>query len=677
MRPRPLLPRLLLPAACALASALAPHRAFANAFAEDGSFLFAPDSVVAEGFETFAIDPDAEAPPFELIDDPTALEGGRVVRIASDWQPAEIPFTFPKTRGVYRASVWVRGMATAALVTGYDDDAPGNFVHFYPSGRVTSDDWIELLSAPFSVDGLRGASGSFVLLGSFDADGLELVPDRDTDFVPVRACSGAADPVCGPEGQCFSGWCRQASAWVPPVPEGDDPDLGMSRRALLARSLENRLRFFFGPYENRSRDLPAAVAQMQMVAAGNGRWRFWNGFATAIHRLHDWHSDTSALSSWVIENRKSLNVCFIEGDADLSQSLAAKDPELPDVLVAYAGTGRTWGLNQGDRLVAIDGQHPIAWMRSLISYDWDYFSPNDHQGWAEFTERLRSSIPRYARSISVVHCTGNVCSAPEEIQVASIPNDDPAEDVKTVRCDNRPTHIVEGTPAHHGIGEKVYGGPVKGTLPEEKIQGMIWDYLLGTGTSDTAIKAEVAKWADAKGVLLDHRTGNGGTSAGPEPIVAFVRTPTKLLVDVWRNFADEEGPADEIEGMSIFNENAASAWWVGSNAAKTDIPVALLITRDGSASDYFPFAMKGAPHVRIFGPHPTAGAFSSFMSLDYWAGIMHRLSMQDTIASTGQALAGHGAAPDVIVLPKQSDLVQGKDTLVESALAWLRAEVTP
>jgi len=156
-----------------------------------------------------------------------------------------------------------------------------------------------------------------------------------------------------------------------------------------------------------------------------------------------------------------------------------------------------------------------------------------------------------------------------------------------------------------------------------------------------------------------------------------VRTPTKLLVDVWRNFHDEEGPASEMEGKSIFDKNSSAAWWVGSNSAKTDIPVALLITRDGSASDYFPFAMKGAPHVRIFGPHPTAGAFSSFMSLDYWAGIMHRLSMQDTIAFTGLPLAGHGAAPDEIVLPRQTDLLQGKDTLAERALAWLRAEATP
>ncbi len=670
-------PRLLFPAACVSVCAAFPRPASAGNFTPDGSLTFDPQAAYANGFEAQVADPDASGPPLDVVEDAASIEGSHLLRVDTSWQPLEIPFRLPSAQAVYRASVWVRGTAIAALGTGYDDDAAGDFVQLFPTGRMTSDDWIELQSAPFSVDGPRGASGVLILMGSFDADAVELVADPSELFMPVRACSGAADPICGPEGQCFAQWCRQASAWVPPAPEGDDPDLGMPRRALLARSLENRLRFFFGPYENRRLDLPAALAQMQSAASGNGRWRFWNGFATAIHRLHDWHSDTSAIASWALDNRRSLNVCFLEGDADLSHAIAAKDPDLPDILVAYTGSGRTWGLSQGDRLVAIDGQHPIAWMRSLIAYDWDYFSPNDHTGWAEFAERMRSSIPRFARAVTVVRCPGGACSAPEEIAVASIPEDDPEDGAKIVRCDNRPTHIVDGVPESHGVGEKVFGGLVKGTQADEKLYGMVWDTLYGSGSSDTAIKAEVAKWAEAKGVLLDHRTGNGGTSAGPEPIIGFVRPPGKVLVDLWRSFSDEEGPKDQAEGIALYEANKAGAWSAGSSSAKTDVPVALLITRCGSASDYFPQAMKGAPRVRIFGPHPTAGAFSSYMSLDYWSGIMHRLSMQDAITPDGAVLVAHGVEPDEIVLPRQSDLILGKDTLAERALAWLRAEVTP
>ena len=33
--------------------------------------------------------------------------------------------------------------------------------------------------------------------------------------------------------------------------------------------------------------------------------------------------------------------------------------------------------------------------------------------------------------------------------------------------------------------------------------------------------------------------------------------------------------------------------------------------------------------------------------------------------------------PDEIVLPKQSDLLVGKDTVYEAALAWVRSELKP
>jgi len=51
--------------------------------------------------------------------------------------------------------------------------------------------------------------------------------------------------------------------------------------------------------------------------------------------------------------------------------------------------------------------------------------------------------------------------------------------------------------------------------------------------------------------------------------------------------------------------------------------------------------------------------------------------MQDAITPDGAALVAHGVEPDELVLPRQSDLILGKDTLAERALAWLRSEVTP
>jgi C-terminal processing protease CtpA/Prc len=81
--------------------------------------------------------------------------------------------------------------------------------------------------------------------------------------------------------------------------------------------------------------------------------------------------------------------------------------------------------------------------------------------------------------------------------------------------------------------------------------------------------------------------------------------------------------------------------------------------------------------VRIFGPHPTAGAFSTFIEFSGWGGLYYQFASGDTIGKDGRAILGHGVAPDEVVLPKQSDLVVGKDTLFEAALAWVRQELKP
>jgi len=414
---------------------------------------------------------------------------------------------------------------------------------------------------------------------------------------------------------------------------------------MLSEYLQNRLRFFFGPYGNRKQNLPAALAELQGSAAAAGRWRFWNGFVTAIHRLQDWHSVTSSVYTSVVGARRTLNACFFEGQGDLSQAQAPSHPSLPDVLVSYTGSDHSWGLSQGDRLVAIDGMHPIEWMRSLVAYDWGYHAANDPNTLSDFTEAIRSSVPRFAKTITVVRCTANGCGAAEQIPIQSIPEDDPNSDFNIVACDHRPSYIVSGGPTDHYMSDNVLGGPVVGTDPSDKIYGMVWDYLLGSGQNDTDIKAQVATWADAKGVVLDHRTGNGGTIQGPEPIIAFVRPAQLFLVNLWRESADDEGPTDQTQGVALFNlykHDLASAWTAGSAGARTTVPVALLLTRDGSASDYFPFAMKGAPKVKIFGPHGTSGAFSSFVGLSYWGGVNYQLAIEDTIAADGRRCARTG-----------------------------------
>ena len=226
------------------------------------------------------------------------------------------------------------------------------------------------------------------------------------------------------------------------------------------------------------------------------------------------------------------------------------------------------------------------------------------------------------------------------------------------------------------------GAPVRVDIsalqPGEKIYGMTFDNLYGTSQGLTPFFADSNQFFrdNARGVILDHRAGNGGTLDAPEEITKLVRPPFALAVGpTFMATAADDGPKDQAEGLARFTELVkfpSQVYQVGSDAYDPNLPVALILHRDGSASDYLPLGMKGAPNVRIFGPHETAGAFSSFYEFSYWSRIGFQLASGDTIDFQGDTLIGQGAEPDVIVEHTQTSLLSGKDAPYEAALAWVR-----
>ena len=645
----------------------------ANHFAPDGSFLFESDAIYAEGFEQTLPSLDAD---YEMLAVPDALEGSKVFACEALYQSVDLSFPLPKSPAVYETTIWLRGDGLVGVAISYDDGAAGDFSQLFPTGRMTSDGWMEFRSAPITVDGARGAHPLLFFFGQVEADAFEVHASDAMAFAPPQRCEGLADPTCTGDRFCLSGWCRNPQGWVPPIP----PD-----RAQMAAYLKNRLSFFFGPYLNRDRYLDASLAEAEAMADAPSRWRFWNGFATAIRRLRDSHSSVSSLSAYLLENPRPLNACFTIGEADLSQDLAPSHDSLPDLLISHTGETHNWGFSPGDRLVAVDGQHPILWMHSLIAHDWTFSAANDPASVAMDAERLRSAIPRYAHTITVIHCGTHSCSEPEEVDVLAVPEVDMDEVHGIVDCDHRPRLLVESQPENHSLGVDAVSGLVTSAEPEEKIYGLVWDLLISGSSGDASVESAVQQWRqDARGVVLDHRKGNGGS--GPQgstsiadPILAFVKPPTLFGVMPFRQAADEEGPATLSEGLDLVEayQNTSLAWRGGGTSPRSDVPVALLITRDVSFSDLFPYAFKGAERVRIFGPNPTNGAFSTFFGMGYWYGFNYQLAAGDTIGADGLSLSGRGVTPDQVVFPRQSDLVAGTDTLVAEALSWIRSELEP
>lgn len=620
------------------------------------------------------------------------LEGETFARVSADLDCGErFLVTVPPKQGSYRATVWIRhGSVGARMVVSYPAETglPLQAARMSPTGRATSDGWIELATNDFPVDGTLAPNvylrfQDFASVDGVDVDALEITPSGA--FRPYTTCDGARDPVCGESAVCVAGECRLGDLSVPPLPEGD-------LKGEMVDALAAKLALFFGGKKTRAEDLPVALATIEAMRHATTPWEFWNGWATAIRQLHDWHTSASGpISEGEVRGR--LNACFIEGDADLSHAVWPAHPVYRDILVSHSGPGAA-GLAAGDRLVAIDGLHPIAWARQLIDVDWGYHVACDATSFADFVESLGgpawhggASILKYAKTISVVKCNAVTDTCGDTVVTIAVADLTAGGGGADVVCDNRPSYHLDGASpdaSTHYVFYDFFQGPIAGTTPEEKIHGMVWDTLYGGGDPNGYVngklRAATAFWkASARGVILDHRAGNGGTLDAPEYLTQLVR-PKEVFAVVRMpiEIAGFGGPATPAEGVALFQESKLDApYTVGASDHDPALPVALITHRDGSASDYLPFGMKGAPKVKLFGPGPTAGAFSTYMQFSYWGGINLQLASGDTISKDGEALIGKGVMPDFVIQQKQSDLLDGIDTIHEAALAWVRLELKP
>ncbi|MEB2310671.1 MAG: S41 family peptidase [Sorangiineae bacterium] len=686
MSRRSLFARALVVSLIALGTA---RPAMAGDFDEQGRFSFEPDAVLTLDFASFtpAVEPGDGAATLE--EDATALAGGKVLVVALATEGYPVPLALPAAPGSYRARFWLKGDCTAGVAVDYADGSEGVVGEAFPTGRVTSDDWLEFETAPFGVDGGKNGVDARLFLSAYDRtkpvtvrlDAVEVVPDGQ--FAPTTNCTGLdAAKECGAGTLCVDGLCRDARGWFPPLPEE-------SERAKLPAYWKRKLHDTFGPYELRRTTLPDALATLDQMATATDNVTYWSRFTEAIRRLRDAHTYARLTALSAVKSRRPLNACFFEGVGDLSQAAAPSELGLPDLLVSHTGLESTWGLAQGDRLVAVDGEHPITWARKLMTPSPWYWEADDPEQLANVLSLLRDLIARHATELTVVHChaaSGTCDATATTLRLDELPVVPASEAPKLVSCDNRPFFPVDGAPADHDFGDavltpaKVVHGPVLGVDSSEAIYGLIWNTLFGDGSKmpvDLALGAAVTEFGQARGVLLDHREGHGGTAQTANILIKFARKPYTPFIGYVRTRANDEGPASAAAAAALFTRYASAEDEFGSASARTDVPVALLTTWDVSASDYLPKILQGAPNVRLFGPGPSMGAFGTFMQYSLWGVMRWSVGIEDAITPDGTLLCTHGVDPDVRLAPTQSDLLSGKDTIAEAAIAWLRSEAHP
>jgi len=186
--------RTLRLAALTLAcSMLVSAPALAGDFTTDGTFVFNHDAVVQQGFEA---SPSVTGGGHKIIQDDGALEGTHTLSITTSYQSVDLPVQLPSDKQAsYAASVWIKGDGVAGLAVGYPDGSPGVYAQLFPTGRMTSDGWVEMKSEAVSVDGGLHPEATLFFFGSFQVDAAEILIDSS------YAAAGIA--LVYPHSACF------------------------------------------------------------------------------------------------------------------------------------------------------------------------------------------------------------------------------------------------------------------------------------------------------------------------------------------------------------------------------------------------------------------------------------------------------------------------------------------
>jgi hypothetical protein len=371
------------------------------------------------------------------------------------------------------------------------------------------------------------------------------------------------------------------------------------------------------------------------------------------------------------------------------------------------GGGRTYGvfkagatpatgvaLKVGDVLTKIDGIDPKAWV------DANYASsasamPNDPDAdWAWSASDLAALITARAKNFTVTRCASATSCTGADRQDLTV-------DVGATlfgQITSGGSHISDYFMCSSRFHDSVDSVTEDPTGQEDVVNvqtknGVVYaqfDGFMGTTWQTTMTDLFTPK---PTAVVMDARVGHGGVADNVSWLLDLTRGASEPVgvLSVIRGGWDDPDPSDLfatyggcVAGGTNTDGLACMGAW-GFFAQQTDpagasSKIAWLNTADVSANDFMPRLLQGRSNLRIFGPTRTSGAFGAITDLPAqfpgWMGG----SMQYQDSRFGAAIdalpggrweSGHGVDPDVLVAQKMSDALVDKDTILETARAWL------
>jgi|GEM_PF-998427 len=611
---------------------------------------------------------------------------------------------------------WVTGDVDGYITGTSQDIVIVAKLALFPTGRATSDGWVELSTGPFDYEA-AGVSPAWIAVrdsqyiqsyrrAPLDSDARVLLDALEIeDLGPAQqtgaACNGWTEAdACGAGGECLMGRCVDAA-----IVTGGAP-AGQVREDYVARLL-HEIDTFQGVRQGRARldEITQRLGALADVSAQD----FWREIGLAHELLVDGHGSPPSARSFAIYH--TSGICLGPGEADLLPGQGGVEAgPVPMVFSTNSARFPTSAVIQtGDVLTHIDDQPVKDWIerqRHQLYYNGDVRGRD-----AILTRDLMSKIKQLGSRVTFSRCvsTEGAACAPEDVQEIEIDFSailgepvwmgTPPENFYDYvdECDfrfERPVDMPPNTYAYYFAGyndiEGIRHVLINGVPETQSQYGDQWARNIRSALEQVD-----------QPILLDQRTGYGGTIDSLALIVGYFLESSNKATSVFLPWVGEELDGELLEAFEACAESANGPTqecglyysvtptdFFQSGAASQE-RLAVLNGFDVSGNDYLPrFLQFRAAETRQFGYGPTFGAFGQSCSLPSHLSGVRGMAYQchDSLfkatpdgADSGFE-SGYGVMPDVLVYQKQSDAVAGKDTMLEAARAWLKEEpavVTP
>lgn len=561
---------------------------------------------------------------------------------------------------------------------------PTGFVVAVRTGRATSDGWIELSTGP--IDGtVAGATMRGLLLtsagnspdgASFVADALEIHPVAGGPLSGGDCFFAREAEQCKKGAVCIEGVCIDSAVAYGALPPVE------TRKDIVARTSAYLTRFQDDRHASAAAEAGFVKELPPIAVSADSPAAFYRPYAAAFSRVRGAHTSAPDPDPYARLSAGATAIVRYSG-SELAACFGVVDKNL-------LGGGRGYGvyattasspLHVGDVVDTVDGEAVDTWLarvsaeRSVLAADPDSDRPY-------LASMLHTLVMRYGRDLGIKRCSAP--GACETIAIALPALRKAAVKIDLLACTPR-FKLAVTVPS--GVDSNDY----EAAISETSVDGIVSLHTNGEPLDSKAWNSTVkaAFESGTNRLIVDKRRGDGGGGDALEAWASYMRRGTSYgLFTVGRidhaHIDGAPGFLDQVLGCTGASHSGKCgfAYFKVFDAKPGALPakVAWLNVLDGSASDMATYFAKGATGVRIFAPNRTMGLFGSLgimgAFLPGWGG--GSVQIGDTREGntpaerlSGSFHSGRGVEPDEVVVQLQSDLLVGRDTMLDRARAWL------